>query len=81
MILLFSAPRGTAGIVFTQPKGGTILNTVSQQQYGQHQYGNPQNPIHGQLYPPAYNHTQTNDAQPSTAYGQAYFPPSATTKT
>jgi hypothetical protein len=33
----------------------------------------PHNPTHGQLYPPAYNHIQTNDAQP-TAYGQASFP-------
>jgi hypothetical protein len=80
MIFLFSAHIGSVGTVFAQPTGGTTVNTVNQQQYGQNQYGNPQNPTHGQLYPPAYNHTQTNDAQP-TAYGQASFPPSATTKT
>jgi hypothetical protein len=66
-------------IASVQPTGGTIVSTVSQQQYGQNQCGNPHNPTHGQLYPPAYNHIQTNDAQP-TAYGQASFPPSATTK-
>ena len=59
--------------MFVQPTGGTTVNTVSQQQYGQNQYGNPHNPTHGQLYPPAYNHIQTNDAQP-TAYEQASFP-------
>ena len=80
MIFLFSAPIESVGTVFAQPTGDTTVNTVSQQQYGQNQYGNPHNPTHGQLYPPAYNHTQTNDAQP-TAYGQASFPPSATTKT
>jgi len=76
---LFSAPRGNVGTVFVPPTGGTTVNTVSQQQYGQHQYGYSQNLTDGQLYPPAYNQTQTNDEQP-TAYGQASFPPSATTK-
>ena len=80
MIFLFSAPIWSVGRVFVQPTGGTTVNTVNQQQYGQNQYGNQHNPTHGQLYPPAYNHIQANDAQ-HTAYGQASFPPSATTKT
>ena len=39
MIFLFSAPIGSVGTVFAQPTGGTTVNTVSQQQYGQLPYG------------------------------------------